>query len=74
MYAIRSYYGDGLQEIKQYITSGETIGFTGFSGVGKSALINALSSSEIMKTGEVRTGDHKGKHTTTHKELSYNFV
>ncbi len=61
--------GDGLQEIKQYITSGETIGFTGFSGVGKSALINALSSSEIMKTGEVRTGDHKGKHTTTHKEL-----
>lgn len=59
----------GIETLKQYLKPGKTIGFTGFSGVGKSALINALCGVEIMRTGSIREDDKKGKHTTTHKEL-----
>lgn len=61
--------GEGIDELKQYMRSGETIVFTGFSGVGKSALINTLCGVELMRTGTIRESDLKGKHTTTHKEL-----
>jgi len=61
--------GSGISELREYLKPGKTIGFTGFSGVGKSALINALCGSDIMTTGNIRESDKKGKHTTTHKEL-----
>lgn len=60
---------EGLDKIEQYIKPGKTIGFTGFSGVGKSALINTLYGENILKTGSIRETDFKGKHTTTNKEL-----
>ena len=41
----------------------------GPSGAGKSTLINALVGQEVQHTGEVRSGDFKGKHTTTSREL-----
>lgn len=61
--------GNGIQDLKQYLKPGKTIGFTGFSGVGKSALINVLCGVNLMRTGTIREDDKKGKHTTTHKEL-----
>ena len=59
---------DFLQRI---LFSGVTAAFTGPSGVGKSALINALSGSSLQATGETRQDDLRGRHTTTRRELFY---
>jgi ribosome biogenesis GTPase len=37
--------------------------------VGKSTLINRLLGREAQRTGDVREGDDRGRHTTTHREL-----
>jgi len=43
--------------------------FTGFSGVGKSSLLNSVLNNEVMQTGEVSLKLKRGKHTTRHVEL-----
>lgn len=48
---------------------GKTFVMLGSSGVGKSTIANALSGSDLMKVGEVRNIDSKGRHTTTNREL-----
>jgi ribosome biogenesis GTPase / thiamine phosphate phosphatase len=55
--------------LKPYLTKGKTVVLIGSSGVGKSTLINLLLESDQAKTSEVRTGDGKGRHTTTWREL-----
>ncbi|MBT2564899.1 ribosome small subunit-dependent GTPase A [Arthrobacter sp. ISL-85] len=61
--------GDGIDELMSRIPPGGTIVLLGPSGAGKSTLINALVGGEVQQTGEVRSGDFKGKHTTTSREL-----
>jgi ribosome biogenesis GTPase len=61
--------GDGIDELLAHIPAGGTIVFLGPSGAGKSTLVNALVGREVQQTGEVRSGDFKGKHTTTAREL-----
>ncbi|WP_104045599.1 ribosome small subunit-dependent GTPase A [Arthrobacter sp. ZGTC412] len=61
--------GDGIDEMLAHIPAGGTIVLLGPSGAGKSTLINAMVGREVQHTGEVRTGDFKGKHTTTSREL-----
>jgi len=61
--------GDGIDELLGRIPAGGTIVLLGPSGAGKSTLINALAGREVQQTGEVRSGDFKGKHTTTAREL-----
>jgi ribosome biogenesis GTPase len=41
----------------------------GESGAGKSRLVNAILGSEVTRVGAVRTGDAKGRHTTTNRQL-----
>ncbi|MEY2969073.1 MAG: putative ribosome biosis GTPase RsgA [Actinomycetota bacterium] len=48
---------------------GGTIALLGASGVGKSTLVNALVGSEVQRTGEVREGDQRGRHTTVAADL-----
>ena len=59
----------GLEELRNYVVRGHTVAFLGSSGVGKSALINALLGVEKQKIGGVRTDDRMGRHTTTRREL-----
>jgi ribosome biogenesis GTPase / thiamine phosphate phosphatase len=59
----------GLDALRNYLTKGSTAAFLGSSGVGKSALINALLGQEKQETAEVRQDDRTGRHTTTKREL-----
>ena len=61
--------GENCGELAAYIVPGRTVGFLGSSGVGKSTLINRLLGREAQRTGDVREGDDRGRHTTTHREL-----
>jgi ribosome biogenesis GTPase len=66
---ISSINGEGLGTVKGMLTTGKTGALIGSSGVGKSTLINHLLGFERQTIGEVRTGDGRGRHTTTHREL-----
>jgi ribosome biogenesis GTPase len=61
--------GPGMDTLRQYLSKGRTVAFLGSSGVGKSALINALLGEDRLATGEVRKSDKEGRHTTTRREL-----
>ena len=67
--AVSSKSKDGLDLLGDYLKPKKTIVFLGSSGVGKSSLVNALANEEIMKTGEIRDDDSKGRHTTTTRQL-----
>ncbi len=69
VHAISALYDIGLDELNEYLVPGKTICLLGSSGAGKSTLLNALVGNEVMKTGEIRESDSKGRHTTTHRQL-----
>jgi ribosome biogenesis GTPase len=47
---------------------GRTVALLGASGTGKSTLLNTLAGEAVMATQAMRS-DHKGRHTTVHREL-----
>jgi ribosome biogenesis GTPase len=59
----------GLDTLENYLTPGITGALLGQSGVGKSAIINALLGEERQATSEVRENDRRGRHTTTRRQL-----
>lgn len=59
----------GYMEVAAVIEKGKTYCLLGSSGVGKSTLINTISGSLQMKTGEISSSVNKGKHVTSHREL-----
>jgi ribosome biogenesis GTPase / thiamine phosphate phosphatase len=60
--------GEGIEDIRAAL-SGNTCVFVGQSGVGKSSLLNALDEDAAARVGEVRSGDGRGRHTTTASAL-----
>ena len=68
VYEVSALRGDGLDEVKRLI-AGKTVLFSGHSGVGKSALLNALCPGLDLRTGELSEWSLKGTHTTTFAEI-----
>lgn len=60
----------GIEGLRAFLGPGRTVALLGSSGVGKSTIVNALLGEERFRTGEVRPSDGKGRHTTTHRELT----
>lgn len=69
VHAVSTRQADGLKALYAYLEPGETVALLGSSGVGKSTIINRLLGTELLATREVRQGDHRGRHTTTFRQL-----
>jgi ribosome biogenesis GTPase len=52
-----------------WLAAGDTLVLLGSSGAGKSTLTNTLAGAAVQRTGAVRHGDHRGRHTTTARTL-----
>ncbi len=63
------HFPDTIEKLREYILIGETVVFTGSSGVGKSTLINKLCKQEVLLTNSISSATGKGKHTTTRREM-----
>ncbi|OKP88339.1 ribosome small subunit-dependent GTPase [Paenibacillus helianthi] len=69
IHAVSALLGDGREELLPYISPGQTVALTGSSGCGKSTMVNWLSGRNLQLTQDVREGDSRGRHTTTHREM-----
>jgi ribosome biogenesis GTPase len=67
--ALSAVDGSGMDELLGRLSPGVTAVLLGPSGVGKSTLTNRLLGEERLAISDVREGDGKGRHTTTHREL-----
>jgi ribosome biogenesis GTPase len=56
-------------ELRAHFAPTATVVLVGSSGAGKSTLINTLLGEDRMATAATRTGDDRGRHTTTHRAL-----
>lgn len=57
-----------IKKILKYL-KGKTVVLTGQTGAGKSSLLNLISPSLNLKTGEISEALGRGKHTTRHTEF-----
>ena len=60
---------NGYEILNSFIIRSKTYCLLGSSGVGKSTLLNNLSGRSMMKTDDISTSTHKGRHVTSHREL-----
>ena len=70
VYEVSALCGTGLDDVAQAI-AGRTVLFSGHSGVGKSALLNALSPGLGLRVGDISDWSLKGRHTTTFAEIHH---
>lgn len=67
--AVSTVSGYQMDRLVGIFNEGPTIALLGLSGIGKSTLVNYLSSGEVQRTGEVRATDRRGRHTTVTRDL-----
>ncbi|MFB2772529.1 ribosome small subunit-dependent GTPase A [Pelatocladus sp. BLCC-F211] len=60
---------EGLDQLKPYLQAAQTVALLGSSGVGKSTITNQLRGEALQAVQPVRQSDHRGRHTTTNREL-----
>ncbi|MGZ5848774.1 MAG: GTPase RsgA, partial [Ramlibacter sp.] len=56
-------------ELQPWLGPAQTLVLLGASGAGKSTLTNTLLGADVQQTGGVRSGDGRGRHTTTARSL-----
>jgi ribosome biogenesis GTPase len=61
--------GLGVDSILGHLRPNRSAVLLGPSGAGKSTLVNRLLSEEAQAVGDVRAGDHRGRHTTSSRHL-----
>jgi len=67
--AVNARSRDSLRCLDTWLGKGQTIALLGSSGVGKTTLVNTFCGGQGLATGEVRTDDDKGRHTTTSRQM-----
>jgi len=67
-YSVSALKKTNLSQLKDLFKDKKSL-VSGHSGVGKSALINAIEPGLDIKTGEISLVHNKGKHTTAHTEM-----
>jgi len=68
--AISNETREGYVELTGLIEPGLTYCMLGSSGVGKSTLLNNLAGREMMKTDHISSSTSKGRHVSSHRELT----
>lgn len=69
LFAISNHAQTGIDALKAELIQGRTYCLLGSSGVGKSTLINMLTGTQLMDTGEISARIDRGKHVTSHRAL-----
>ena len=67
-YQVSALKGDGVEVVRDLLKDRVNL-FAGHSGVGKSALLNAIDPVLDLRTGEISNVHRKGMHTTTFAEM-----
>ena len=67
-FGVSALHGTGIDRVKEAI-KGKRVLFSGHSGVGKSALLNAIDPTLNLRVGDISQWSLKGKHTTTFAEI-----
>jgi ribosome biogenesis GTPase / thiamine phosphate phosphatase len=70
VYVLSATLNLGLEQLKPYFQTGQTVALIGSSGVGKSTLTNLILGQDIALIGNSQT-DHLGKHTTTARTMYF---
>lgn len=69
VHVVSARMAEPLTALETYLAPGRTVALLGPSGVGKSSIVNRLIGDEILPTGDVRTWDSRGRHTSVHRQL-----
>ena len=67
--AVNGLTAGAVAALEPWIGAGRTLVLIGSSGAGKSTLTNTLIGADVQTTGGTRTGDGRGRHTTTARTL-----
>lgn len=67
--AVNALGDEPRQALAPWLQTGQTLVLLGSSGAGKSTLTNSLTGHALQSAGASRSGDGRGRHTTTARSL-----